>query len=108
MKQRPGIEIRTVDNFMYASAVLNLATERQDFYDVPNWTASTKEDDGKKILLAILHRRIKFNLNEYKMVSELVKAAELGNDYTRELLQQNGLSVTKTKINYISLSALNS
>ena len=97
MKKHPGIEIRTVDNFMYASAVLNLATQNQDAYTVPNWTSPTNEDDGEKILLTILHSRIKFNTNEHRMVSELVKLAEAGDTYPRGLLQQNGISIAKIK-----------
>lgn len=91
----PGTDIRTIENFMYASAILNLSTT--EIHDVPSWKSNTSEDDGDKVLSAILFSRIRTKDNEYSIISELIRASVSGNSYTRTLLQQNGLSITNTK-----------
>lgn len=95
IKRLPGTEIRTVDNFMYASAVLNLCTN--ETHDVPDWKTNISEDDGEKVLSSILTSRIRVKDNEFRMISELVKVTEGGDAYARSLLQQNGLSIKTTK-----------
>lgn len=95
IERLPGTEIRTVDNFMYASAILNLATH--EIHDVPDWKTSSSEDDGEKVLSSILNSRIKIDSSEHRMISELVKLAESGDNYARPLLQQHGLSITITR-----------
>ena len=95
MQRLPGTEIRTVDNFMYASAILNLSTK--EIHDVPDWKNSASEDDGEKVLSSILSSRVRVKDNEFRMISELVKLTEKGDGYTRSLLQQNGLSIKTTK-----------
>ena len=63
-----SIEIRTVENFMYASALLNLVTigvEEHEKYSVPKWALSRVEDDGNKIINTILSSVVKVDTTTY-------------------------------------------
>ena len=72
IKRMPGIQIRTVDNFMYASALLNISTNRN--YDVPEWVNMSNEDDGEKIVSLILSSLIHV-LNDSYSISDCIEKA---------------------------------
>lgn len=54
-----GIEIRTVENFMYASALLNHLNPEASKRSVPSWAIKQIEDDCDKILSTILSSILK-------------------------------------------------
>jgi len=52
MQATPGIEIRTVENFMYASALVSLVAPELIDQVIPSWSVVQSEDDGDKILVS--------------------------------------------------------
>jgi len=97
IQEQPGIEIRTVENFMYAASVLiHFAPELGDPI-IPPWAATQSEDDGEKLLDAILASIVRFE-GETRSVSELLQFSKTGLDerYPKEL-DRYGLRLTTHK-----------
>lgn len=89
---------RTVENFMYASALISLATGRE--YAVPEWAKHEEIDDGQTIIQTILRSKIRYENSEY-LVGDLVELAcgepitgmKLAKEGALKALRLNGLSV---------------
>ena len=94
IKRLPGIEIRTVENFMYASSVLNLVTGEE--HDVPEWAAQKVEDDSEKIVSTIMSSLIKIDDERHSIFDCLVRARSDQLDIFRKPLENFGLKLTST------------
>lgn len=90
---------RTVDNFMYAMALLSLL--KRETPKMPAWAIGEIKDDGENILESIIMSKIKLGYNEYLVIDLIHKILEevVSVDVTaavaKELLRNNGLSVVK-------------
>jgi Fe-S-cluster formation regulator IscX/YfhJ len=54
LQEHQGIKIRTVENFMYASALLEIVVPEGLEESFPMWATTKTEDDGDKLLDTIL------------------------------------------------------
>jgi len=97
IEELPGIEIRTVENFMYAASVLILVAPELADPIIPAWAAMQSEDDGEKLLDAILASIVRYD-GEIHSVSEMLQFSKAGLDerYTKEL-ERYGLRLTTHK-----------
>jgi hypothetical protein len=86
-KAYQGIEIRTLENFMYASALLDLVALEGLEETLPMWLSMQQEDDGDKLLDTILASHV-FVEKEKKSVREM-----LYNVHHEEVLERHGLKV---------------
>lgn len=97
------IDDRTIQNFMYVSALIQIATEEE--CTVPAWAKTEKKSDGQSIIEAIIFSKIKHfskaNLesNDY-LVTDLIDAAmrrpslnNLDTDNAKNALRLHGLTV---------------
>lgn len=89
----PGIEIRTVENFMYASSLLNILQLNQK-YSVPSWAVRRIEDDSEKIISAILSSMTRIDGESYSIGEVLHKtSSDVGERFSKNL-EQNGIKFT--------------
>jgi hypothetical protein len=97
IQKLPGIEIRTIENFMYASSLLILAAPELADPLIPAWAAMQSEDDGEKLLDAMLASIVRFE-GETRSISELLQLSKASPDerYTKEL-ERYGLRFTTHK-----------
>ena len=97
IQEQPGIEIRTVENFMYAASVIIHAAPELADPMIPAWAAMQSEDDGEKLLDVILASIVRFE-GENRSVSELLQLSKTKPEekYTKEL-ERYGLRLTTHK-----------
>lgn len=88
LKEYQGLEIRTLENFMYASALLDLVALEGLEETFPMWLSMQPEDDGDKLLDTILASHV-FVEKEKKSVREM-----LCNGHHEEILERHGVKVT--------------
>ncbi len=93
------IDDRTVQNFMYASAILEIATGKE--YTVPTWAKAEKKSDGQSIVETIIFSKIRHENSDY-LVHDLIDAAlrrpgnnELAADKAKNALRLHGLTVVE-------------
>jgi len=72
MQEQEGIEIRTVENFMYASALLALLKHEEIEEIFPRWAATQIEEDGDKLLDTILASLVNVE-GEKRSIGELLQ-----------------------------------
>jgi len=88
-----GPPSRTVENFMYASSLLNLILPNHN-YSVPSWAVKQIEDDSEKIISAILSSMTKIEGDPYS-ISEVMNSARTSNiEKFAKTLEQNGIKNT--------------
>jgi hypothetical protein len=92
IQEQQGIEVRTVENFMYASALLAVVAPEgvEDIF--PRWAALQAEDDGDKLLDTILASLIYVEGNKVSVGEMLQKAG----CYVDEL-ERHGLKIVMHK-----------
>lgn len=92
IQKQPGIEVRTVENFMYASALLAIVAPEgiEDIF--PRWATLQSEDDGDKLLDTILASLIYVEGNKVSVGEMLQKAGR----YVEEL-ERHGLKIVMHK-----------
>jgi hypothetical protein len=97
IQELPGMEIRTIENFMYASSLLILACPELADPIIPPWAATQSEDDGDKLLDTILASIVKIKGETYS-VSELLQLSKRdpSEEYSKEL-DRYGLRFTTHK-----------
>lgn len=95
IQEMPGIEIRTVENFMYAAAILILAAPELSDPIIPPWAAMQMEDDGEKLLDVILGTLVKID-GEAFSIRELVQLSKSSERYAKEL-ERYGLRLSNHK-----------
>lgn len=96
------ISPRTVENFQYASAVLFLITGKE--HSVPSWAEQEQINDGRYIFDRLMDSKIQehgknylvMNLINY-VVEDGILNRELDQKSSQLLLQQNGISVIRSK-----------
>jgi hypothetical protein len=105
------IDDRTVQNFMYASAVLKLATGKD--YTVPEWAKIEKKSDGHSIIETILFSKIKHENVEY-FVYDLIDSAlrrpdcnSLDAEKAKNALRLHGLTVVYSTDWFLAMHAEN-
>ena len=97
IKGREGITIRTIENYMYASAILNLIHQCEK-HTVPEWAALETEDDSDMVLSTILNSKTYWDGGD-KSISELLELVRT-NPNRSELekhLWNCGLAITSTE-----------
>lgn len=97
-KNKQDIEIRTVENFMYASSLLNIINASvgdNKRYDVPGWAIRTIEDDGDKILAAILSSIIRIENETHTIRDVLEKARGEQSSFYSNHLVKSGIKITR-------------
>ena len=97
-KGKQDIEIRTVENFMYASSLLNIVSVGigdEKRYDVPEWAVRTIEDDGDKILAVILSSIIRTASDTYTVRNALAKTKSEQNSFFSQELVKCGIKITR-------------
>jgi len=89
---------RTVQNFMYASALLSIV--KGECYTVPDWARQEAVDDGQTVIEAIVYSKIRYEGSEYSVsdlidvaIGEPVSGVGLSDKGALWALRQNGLSV---------------
>lgn len=98
-----GIEIRTVENFMYASSLLNILKEDED-YSVPTWAVRQVEDDSEKIISAILSSMTRIDGEPHSISEVLRKTSSNCGEIFSKNLEQNGIKfTTKDGLKYLAL-----
>jgi hypothetical protein len=92
IQELTGIEIRTVENFMYASALLTIVAPEglEEFF--PKWATTQAEEDGDKLLDTILTSLIHVD-KEKITVREMLQKPD---QYETEL-ERYGLKITMHK-----------
>ncbi len=92
IQEQQGIEVRTVENFMYASALLAIVAPEgiEDIF--PRWATLQSEDDGDKLLDTILASLIYVEGNKVSVGEMLQKAGR----YVDEL-ERHGLKIVMHK-----------
>ncbi len=97
IQELPGIEIRTIENFMYASSLLILACPELAGPIIPHWAVTQSEDDGDKLLDTILASIVKIRGETY-LISELLQLSKRSpsEEYSKEL-DRYGLRFTTHK-----------
>lgn len=106
MNRIPGVQIRTVDNFMYSSSVLNIATKATN--DVPEWVNTINEDDGDKIMNTILSSLLRVDLNTHTVGDCIEKAnGDSSNPFAKTLENQGIKHTTNNGIRYLALRSSN-
>jgi len=96
IKGQEGIEIRTVENFMYASSVIQLADPDPSFPIIPGWASRQLEDDCDKILDTILSSLIKIDYDSFSILEMLHKAYKSLDDRFQKELERKGIKITST------------
>jgi hypothetical protein len=93
------IDDRTVQNFMYASAILEIVTGKE--HTVPVWSKVEKKSDGQSIVETLIFSKIKHENKDY-FISDLVDAVmrrpsfnELSADIARNALRLYGLTLVE-------------
>ena len=87
LKEYQGLEIRTLENFMYASALLDLVALEGLEETFPMWLSLQLEDDGDKLLDTILASHV-FVEKEKKSVREM-----LHKGHHEDILERHGVKV---------------
>lgn len=102
LQEHQGIKIRTVENFMYASALLDITAPEGLEETFPMWAATQTEDDGDKLLDTILASLILVD-GDKKSVREMLQTGQ-----HEEVLERHGVKaiVHKTK-RYLALRCEN-
>ena len=99
IQHQPGIEVRTVENFMYASALLAVVAPEGIEEILPKWVALQSEDDGDKLLDTILTSFIHVEGNKVSIGEMLQNVGR----YNREL-ERHGLKIVTHKLKeYLAL-----
>ena len=101
------ISARTVQNFMYASALLSIVGKGN--CTVPEWARQEEIDDGQTIVRTIFNAKIRYDGGEY-LISDLIEIAvgELIPGITLQVrqalnaLRLNGLSVVRSGTWYVA------
>lgn len=93
IQNRPGIEIRTIENFMYASALLAIVIPEGVEELFPRWAALQSEDDGDKLLDTILASLVYVAGDGKFSVLELLQTGRYEGD-----LERHGLKITSHKL----------
>ena len=83
IQEQQGIEVRTVENFMYASALLAVVAPEglEDIF--PRWATLQSEDDGDKLLDTILASLIYVEGNKVSVGEMLQKAGRYVDELER-------------------------
>ena len=83
IQEQQGIEVRTVENFMYASALLAVVAPEglEDIF--PRWATLQSEDDGDKLLDTILASLIYVDGNKVSVGEMLQKAGRYVDELER-------------------------
>ena len=86
IEEMPGIEIRTIENFMYASSLLILASPELADPIIPPWATMQSEDDGDKLLDTILASIVRVRGDTYS-IDELLQLSRRspGEENSKEL-----------------------
>lgn len=92
IQEQPGIEVRTVENFMYASALLAIVAPEGVEEIFPKWATLQSEEDGDKLLDTILASLIYVEGNKVSVGEMLQKAGR----YIEEL-ERHGLKIVMHK-----------
>ncbi len=92
IQEQPGIEVRTVENFMYASALLAIVAPEGVEEIFPRWATLQSEDDGDKLLDMILASLIYVEGNKVS-IGEMLRGA---GRYVDEL-ERHGLKIVMHK-----------
>jgi len=87
LKGYQGLEIRTLENFMYAKALLDLVALEGLEETLPMWLSTQQEDDGDKLLDTILASHV-FVEKEKRSVREM-----LYNGHYEDVLERHGVKV---------------
>jgi hypothetical protein len=93
IQKQPGIEVRTIENFMYASALLAIAIPEGIEELFPRWAALQSEDDGDKLLDTILENLIYVEGDGKIAVSELLQNGRCSSE-----LERYGLKIVSHKL----------
>lgn len=102
LQEHPGIKIRTVENFMYASALLEIVAPEGLEESFPMWAATQTEDDGDKLLDTILASLI-FVDGDKRSVREMLQIGQ-----HEEQLERHGLKIVVHKAKrYLALRCEN-
>ncbi len=102
LQVHPGIKIRTVENFMYASALLEIVAPEGLEESFPMWAATQTEDDGDKLLDTILASLI-FVDGDKKSVREMLQMGQ-----HEEQLERHGVKIVVHKAKrYLALRCEN-
>ena len=93
LKGRQGMTIRSLENYMYASAVLNVI-HQEGHYTIPEWAEAETEDDCDTVLNAILGSKVEFE-NEKQSVAALLEQVCLSPAKSEldRVLWTNGLTI---------------
>jgi hypothetical protein len=106
MTRVKGVQIRTVDNFMYASSLLNIAIKTK--YDVPDWVNVDDEDDGEKIINFILSSLINVEGKTHSLGACITLAIGDQTNEFKKTLENVGIKHTsKDGVKYIALRTPN-
>ena len=105
LDSNPNLEIRTIENFMYASSLLTFVTG--DSYKVPEWASNKIEEDNDKILNAILSSILFIEGSRHSIIDCLEKA-RLGDQTTAgkfsKELENVGIKTTYFKgVNFLAI-----
>ena len=102
LQEHPGIKIRTVENFMYASALLEIVAPEGLEESFPMWAATQTEDDGDKLLDTILASLI-FVDGDKRSVREMLQTGQ-----HEEQLERHGVKIVVHKAKrYLALRCEN-
>ena len=93
IQEQPGIEVRTVENFMYASALLAIVSPEGIEEIFPRWVALQSEDDGDKLLDTILASLIHVEGNKISIGEMLQNAGRYSDE-----LERHGLKIVMHKV----------
>ncbi len=107
LEEFDGVDSRHIENFIWASSLIELCTESNLSQVVPKWSVHKKQDDALFLIEEILQTKIKDNLSEH-FVSDLVYQASLSfdvsvscpsihsaGDEAQNILRLNHMTVTK-------------
>ncbi len=102
LQEHPGIKIRTVENFMYASALLEIVAPEGLEESFPMWAVTQTEDDGDKLLDTILASLI-FVDGDKRSVREMLQTGQ-----HEEQLERHGVKIVVHKAKrYLALRCEN-
>jgi hypothetical protein len=98
-----NVDDRTIQNFMYVSAVLEVVTGEE--HTVPDWAATEKKSDGHSVIETIVLSKIRHENKEY-LITDLIDAvlrrpSSIGNNLdeseAKDLLRLHGLTTVFNK-----------
>lgn len=102
LQEHPGIKIRTVENFMYASALLEIVAPAELEESFPMWAATQTEEDGDKLLDTILASLI-FVDGDKRSVREMLQMGQ-----HEDQLERHGVKIVVHKAKrYLALRCEN-